>query len=1084
MNNGFDEWGGYMEAKMTKLEEQFSAASDPFRKSNLFSGISIYVNGLTNPSSDELKRIMMVHGGTYHHYQRSHTTYIIASNLPDVKVRNMNTSKIISPQWVLDCLKDQKIVDYTRYLLYTNQKTSQPSISFAMKKKEESKVEGISATDSKSSEPSNSLEFALKELNATLKNSMSTTAIVPEESHENSSYSNSSMLNNSKAKQSSATTSGVALTAVDPKFLSEFFNNSRLHHIATLGAGFKQYISDLRDQAVERDFPARKLLKEKLERNVPEVSESQKSSYVMHIDMDCFFVSVGLRKNPHLRGHPVAVTHSKGGSSASEVPVHPNADRKLEMELFAKRFEQHLHNNILSDKVRGGFENKMSLSEIASASYEARAKGIHNGMFVGQALKLCPELKTIQYDFEGYREVAFTLYNTIAQYTLNIEAVSCDEMFVDLTDVLEELKVEPMEFVRAVREEIREKTQCPCSAGVGANKLQARMATKKAKPDGQYHLQSENVESYMAEIPIKELPGVGSSTAYTLNDAKLVTCGDLQKVSLARIQMLVGKKFGETLYQFCRGLDQRGLTYGQIRKSVSAEVNYGIRFKTYAELETFLKQLCQEVHRRLLNIKRKTKCITLKLMVRAEEAPVETSKFMGHGVCDHITKSVSLPEFSNDLEIITKHILNTMKALALPPHELRGIGIQLSKLDDPSIEQEKPKANIIKNMFSKVKERQKQNPTTSKVNIDEVPDLNVPNDSANGQEKPQENNIKNMFSKIKEKQNHEMANIVSEEFKEFSVNESAPSKCPEPKKSMAASRGRPKAAGSSKDSSKSKQNVMSMLQNAAAKRKVQENLNSTDSLIPSDIDPEVFNALPLDIKEEILRERRIQRKTVVEPPAKKDKPIPASNNVSVLNESDFLPSTSKAAHQKRETKKQKGFPESSNDVQSTPQVDPEFLAALPPDLRMEIEQQIKIQKQFQDPDQSYRPLTPPPMENNNDSVNCKTNSISSDNIFTQTNGKELLLLWVQSSDVPENYDIELLCSSACELIRINELDILYESLLYLGRLINQQRSSSEYCPWHLAFKVIMETVQKEMSVVNNGKTLYMGVKMKCDKCSV
>lgn len=138
--------------------------------------------------------------------------------------------------------------------------------------------------------------------------------------------------------------------------------------------------------------------------------------------------------------------------------------------MFAKHFEEHLHNNILSDKVRSGFEAKMSLSEIASCSYEARARGIRNGMFVGQALKLCPELKTIPYDFEGYREVAYTLYDTIAQYTLNIEAVSCDEMFVDLADVLDEIQVEPMDFVFSVREEVRTKTGCPCSAGVGGNK--------------------------------------------------------------------------------------------------------------------------------------------------------------------------------------------------------------------------------------------------------------------------------------------------------------------------------------------------------------------------------------------------------------------------------------------------------------------------------------------------------------------------------------------------------------------------------------------------------------------------------------
>ncbi|XP_073836578.1 rev1 DNA directed polymerase isoform X2 [Musca autumnalis] len=1086
-----------MEAKITKLEEQFSAASDPFRQSNLFNGISIFVNGLTNPSSDELKRIMMVHGGTYHHYQRSHTTFIIASNLPDVKVRNMDTSKIISPQWVVDCLKEKRILDYSKYLLYTNQKTSQPSISFAIKKKKEEPDISIgqpgpssSGANSALSTDSDSLEANLNLFNASIRKSFG--------AHNNTSLetSHNSTLNSTKVNKTSGNTSGVARTAVDPKFLSEFFNNSRLHHIATLGAGFKQYISDLRDEKTDKEFPARNKLKQRLiENNVPEVDISAQKSYIMHIDMDCFFVSVGLRNNPHLRGHPVAVTHSKGGSAATEVPVHPNADRKVEMELFAKRFEQQLHNNILSDKVRGGFENKMSLSEIASASYEARAKGIHNGMFVGQALKLCPELKTLPYDFEAYREVAFTLYNTIAQYTLNIEAVSCDEMFVDLTDVLTELKVYVMDFVKAIRDEIKAKTQCPCSAGVGANKLQARMATKKAKPDGQFFLQSENVESYMAEIPIRELPGVGSSTAYTLKDANLITCGDLQKVSLVRIQVLVGKKFGETLYQFCRGQDQRGLTYGQIRKSVSAEVNYGIRFKTYEELETFLKQLCEEVHRRLLNIKRKTKCITLKLMVRAEEAPVETSKFMGHGVCDHITKSVSLTEYSNDLNIITRNILNTMKALDLPPHELRGIGIQLSKLDEPTSEQEKPKENRIMNMFSKVKEKQKDKPKEIKVNeaIDEASKsatTNEPTTSATVEAfKPKENIIKNMFSKVKEKPKVERKESVS--------TATVAKKSPENKKPIVSKRGRGKAAAVSSKEVNPKSNIMGFLQNAASKRKQQD---EAEFQIPSDIDLEVFNALPPDIQKEILRDRGMKKIVNEEPqpPAKKEKPtIEASNNISVLNESDFLPSTSRAAQQKQERKKAMKN-QNNNELHCATtashdaplmEVDPEFLAALPPDLRMEIEQQMQQQKQVNDPDQSYRPVTPPPAvieecTNVNTESNNNRNSISSENIFIQPKCLEKFLAWFQSNELPESCDIDIICSNACELVRAKELNELYDVLLYLGRLINQQRSSSQYCAWHIAFKLVLEAVQKEMSEVFDGKKLYMGVKLKCDKCKI
>lgn len=90
------------------------------------------------------------------------------------------------------------------------------------------------------------------------------------------------------------------------------------------------------------------------------------------------------------------------------------------------------------------------------------------------------------------------------------------------------------------------------------------MATKHAKPDGQYHLETDNVTAYMAHIPISDLPGVGSSTTYTLKDANLVTCGDLQKVSLVKLQLMVGKKFGETLHQFCRGIDNRPLTFGQV----------------------------------------------------------------------------------------------------------------------------------------------------------------------------------------------------------------------------------------------------------------------------------------------------------------------------------------------------------------------------------------------------------------------------------------------------------------------------------------------------------------------------------------
>ena len=133
----------------------------------------------------------------------------------------------------------------------------------------------------------------------------------------------------------------------------------------------------------------------------------------------------------------------------------------------------------------------------------------------------------------------------------------------------------------------------------------------------------------MKDIPITDLPGVGRSTEYQLKQLNWSTCGDLQALPLSTLQKELGKKFGETLHKNCRGQDDRELVYDQVRKSVSVEVNYGIRFTEVGEVDTFLKQLCQELVNRLGEIDKRGKLLTLRLMVRSKDAPVETLKFMG-----------------------------------------------------------------------------------------------------------------------------------------------------------------------------------------------------------------------------------------------------------------------------------------------------------------------------------------------------------------------------------------------------------------------------------------------------------------------
>ena len=101
-------------------------------------------------------------------------------------------------------------------------------------------------------------------------------------------------------------------------------------------------------------------------------------------------------------------------------------------------------------------------------------------------------LTNIFENYYSYQEVAKTLYDTVAQYTLDIQAVSCDEMLVDLQDVLQNVDITAEEFAQELRSEMKEKTDCNASVGIGSSILLARVATKKAKPNGIFHLGDED----------------------------------------------------------------------------------------------------------------------------------------------------------------------------------------------------------------------------------------------------------------------------------------------------------------------------------------------------------------------------------------------------------------------------------------------------------------------------------------------------------------------------------------------------------------------------------------------------------------
>ncbi|XP_031439288.1 DNA repair protein REV1 isoform X3 [Clupea harengus] len=498
----------------------------------------------------------------------------------------------------------------------------------------------------------------------------------------------------------------VARGGAEGGIISEFYSYSRLHHISTWRSEFAEYVTSLQCRkrtaggAVFSGKEKLKRLRAQRSSGVSSMPAPQvRQSCILHVDMDCFFVSVGIRHRPDLKGKPVAVTSNRG---PGRVAQRPGTNPQLEFQYYQQKRNRHQTGEPRPDKTDGDLEMtpspedisehchgngvaqdqaSLSMAEIASCSYEARQAGVKNGMCFGQAKKLCPELKAVPYDFQAYKEVALAMFETLASYTHHIEALSCDEALVDATALLAEVGVTPDELASAIRADVMEKTGCSASVGMGSNILLARMATRRAKPNGQYLLRSEEVDDFIRDQSVTSLPGVGRSMGSKLASLGVSSCGDLQQVSMARLQREFGPRTGQTLFRFCRGLDDRPVRSEKERKSVSAEMNYNIRFTKVEEAESFLNNLSMEVQKRLQGAGLKGRRVTLKVMMRKPGAPVEPAKYGGHGICDNLARSVTLGQATDSGKLIAQEAIKLFHAMRLDVTDMRGVGLQVQLLD-------------------------------------------------------------------------------------------------------------------------------------------------------------------------------------------------------------------------------------------------------------------------------------------------------------------------------------------------------------------------------------------------------------------
>ncbi|KAK2823872.1 hypothetical protein FQN49_007536, partial [Arthroderma sp. PD_2] len=302
----------------------------------------------------------------------------------------------------------------------------------------------------------------------------------------------------------------------------------------------------------------------------------------------------------------------------------------------------------------------------------------------------------LPYDFPAYEDASRKFYSSILDIDGVTQSVSIDEALIDISSICieaggsdgrgiseasiyrEQGKADAI--AQNLRDSIKEKTGCNVSVGIGQNILQAKLALRKAKPAGQFQLKPDDILDFIGEFTVRDLPGVAHSLGAKLEEIGVKYVKDIRQLSREKLTGHLGPKTGAKLWEYSRGIDNAVVGEQVIRKSVSAEINWGIRFINQTQAEEFVQSLCEELHRRLLENGVKGRQLTMRIMRRAADTPVEPPKHLGHGKCDTFNKSVVLHAPTNASDVIGKEAISILRSFNFSPGDLRGLGVQMTKL--------------------------------------------------------------------------------------------------------------------------------------------------------------------------------------------------------------------------------------------------------------------------------------------------------------------------------------------------------------------------------------------------------------------
>jgi len=358
---------------------------------------------------------------------------------------------------------------------------------------------------------------------------------------------------------------------------------------------------------------------------------------ILHIDMDYFFAQIEERENPQFRGKPVVVgADPKGGRGRGVV---------------------------------------------STANYIARKFGIHSALPISKAYKLCPEAIFLPVNMQLYQKVSENIMSYISKLLSqfgghDMEIVSLDEAYLDISSLRNYKKAENL--AKKLKKEILEKEKLTSTVGIGPNKVIAKMATDKAKPNGLLVIKANQVKKFLEPLDIEDLPGIGPKTAERLREVRINKIKDLKNLSKSKLREMFGK-VGETIYERARGIDETPVTSEETIKSIGKEHTFEkdtrdpeIIFETF---EKIIKDVWQEILENKLGAReaggRRAGCS----LFRTITVICRYQGFETH------TKSKTFKEPTNNLEILKKEAKKLLlKFLIEKPKLIRLIGLRISSL--------------------------------------------------------------------------------------------------------------------------------------------------------------------------------------------------------------------------------------------------------------------------------------------------------------------------------------------------------------------------------------------------------------------